>query len=506
MRCSPTRSERLAPLSSSHVTTGPAPHADLAGGAARPLLAARACLAVLTALVLAACGDAPPVAPRAADPAPPAEALGPAASAAGEALQVVDAVTLPTLGGHDASAADVNDAGQVVGWSTTAAEIPQAFLWSAATGMRDLGSLSPGPAAFSQAIAINEAGTVVGRATALDGFNVAFRWTASDGMVRLGEPPGGVSSMAVAVNAREQAAGQADLAGGVTHAVLWDPSTGVRDLGTLPGAEGSLAEGINDAGVVVGTAFGPNPRAFRWEAGTGMVDLTPPGARGSAAVAINNAGQILGNVLRESEAEPVIWEPDGRLTFLAAPGVDGPSVADLNAAGNVVGSIVTPLQDVLTTLWRPDVGFGVVRVPPALRRRGYQSLGAALNNAGALVGNVLNGAEVRAVVWRLDVAHNRRPVLDGVLVVPRAAAIGGLDGDLLQLRVRDAGDLGPWTIRIDWGDGTVDAPVVVGATGGTLSFLRRTPFPEPGAYTVTVTAADPSGAASAPRTVTLTVP
>src|SRR4051794_27060158 len=70
------------------------------------------------------------------------------------------ATALDTLGGNYSYANDINDRGQVVGWSATAEGLDHAFITGPnGKGMRDLGTLS-GDISF--AMSINNAGRVVG--------------------------------------------------------------------------------------------------------------------------------------------------------------------------------------------------------------------------------------------------------------------------------------------------------------------------------------------------------
>jgi len=165
---------------------------------------------------------------------------------------------LETLGGESNAATDVNDLGQVVGWSQTAAGERHAFLWTEVGGMVDLETLG---GATSQAEGINNLGQVVGSSTTTTG---------------------------------------------ETHAFLWTPSGGMVDLETL-GGTWSAAYDINDLGHVVGSSLVPGDNdwhAFDWSAGSGMVDLSGP-CYECFAYAINEGGQAAG----VNSDLPYIWGP-----------------------------------------------------------------------------------------------------------------------------------------------------------------------------------------------------
>jgi probable HAF family extracellular repeat protein len=133
-------------------------------------------------------------------------------------------VDLGTLGGGTyTQPADVNDAGQVVGVSGTAAGEGHAFSWTQAGGMVDLGTVS---GTESSATSVNVAGQVVGYGFTADWNEYAFSWTEGDGIAGLSTLPGGYNSVAWALNDAGQAVGSSDTASGETHAVLWQlPST-----------------------------------------------------------------------------------------------------------------------------------------------------------------------------------------------------------------------------------------------------------------------------------------
>jgi probable HAF family extracellular repeat protein len=115
---------------------------------------------------------------------------------------------------------DVNANGQVVGYSNYVAGNParHAFLWTAAGGMIDLGTLG---GSHSQAFAVNAHGAVVGESTLSDGSNHAFFWTQAGGMIDLGTL-GGTFSGATAINDQCHIVGFSLLPDGTSrHATLW---------------------------------------------------------------------------------------------------------------------------------------------------------------------------------------------------------------------------------------------------------------------------------------------
>jgi probable HAF family extracellular repeat protein len=207
---------------------------------------------------------------------------------------------LGTLGGNSSTGNDINDSGQVAGYSNG-----HAFITGPnGVGMIDLGTLG-GDNSMSYAKGINGAGRVVGYSASyleLGGmtFHAFITGPNGVGMTDLGTL-GGDNSDAFDINDTGQVVGLAGTAEGAIHAFITGPDgVGMTDLGTLGGG-GSEASGINDAGQVVGgsaTAEGQSHAFITGPNGVGMTDLNslaglPSGIILTSAIDINNAGQVL---------------------------------------------------------------------------------------------------------------------------------------------------------------------------------------------------------------------
>jgi probable HAF family extracellular repeat protein len=233
--------------------------------------------------------------------------------------------------------------GRVVGTSgLTHGSNMHAFVWSAPTGMRDLGTFEGGD--YSEAFGVNDAGTVVGNSNTRQTMR-GFVWNAQEGMRELSPLPGDFASRAFAINNSGQVVGFSSGKHGV-RAVVWSAQFEVRSLGTLTGGNYSEAYAINNAGHVVGMSTSSSgTRPFLWTSRDGMVDLgILPGAESCKAARINNVGQVVGSCTAGSGSRPFLWSKEGGMQSMGSLG--GKEYAEalgINDSGEVVGTSETSL-------------------------------------------------------------------------------------------------------------------------------------------------------------------
>jgi len=248
-------------------------------------------------------------------------------------------IDLGTLGGIRSTARAVNENGQVVGFSNTAAVGEHAFSWTQAEGMVDLGTLGgPGSAAW----AVNDRGQVVGSSGIVFGSprEHAFSWTQAGGMVDLGTLGGG-ESIARAVNGSGQVVGNSTTADASLHAFSWTHAGGMVDLGTLGGTT-TFAAAVNEGGQVVGageTSGGADRHAFSWTQAGGMIDLGTLGGGNSIATAVNDRGQVVGHSTTPGGSwHAFSWTQAGGMVDLGTLGGSTSFAAAVSDSGAVAGN------------------------------------------------------------------------------------------------------------------------------------------------------------------------
>jgi probable HAF family extracellular repeat protein len=371
-----------------------------------------------------------------------------------------EAVDLGTLGGMNGSyARDINDRGQVVGWSHSPSDWGRAVLWENGV-MSVLPTLSEGPAG---PVAINNAGLIAGisedenlyarfvtwengvirnlgvfsdysRLDALDqrgdvliSLNYGERFAEAvvwyDGALQnlghLARPP----TYARAMNSRQQVVGAStaleDAYGEpVSHPFLWERGV-MRDLGVLGrpdcpdpnDVECHVAQGeavaINEAGAVVGwsTDTAGVRRPFLWQQGT-MQDLGAFPGLAASATKVNTRGQVAGIYTfpppapgRLGDTRGFVWEAGVTRDLGTLFGNGTTMVVAMNDKGEVVGWSGDPMGARHAFVWRNgqlyDLGVGP--------QGGIVSVAAAINAKGDIAGwSSPNswGWPRRALLWR----------------------------------------------------------------------------------------------------------
>jgi probable HAF family extracellular repeat protein len=323
---------------------------------------------------------------------------------------------LGTLGGTYSYATAVNDFGMVVGVSGIANDVAaHAFAWTAESGMLDLGTLG---GVNSLARAVNNHGTVVGRADRPEQFTEgifvaydAFVWTAATGMVDIGTL-GGFSSDAIGVNddgmviGRSLAGHGSNPSSDVDHGFAWTQTGGMLDLGTLGGAVteptalSATGQAVGFGGTTVDCELifhGCPHDAFTWTQTNGLVDLGTLSGTASEAYAININGVVVGlNGSRTSGGgHAIAWTADG-ITDMGTLGGSRSYAVAINDRNVAVGSSETSAGTDHAFAWVSTDGMidlGTLG--------GRSSEAVAINNDGVAVGSswTANDAAQHAVVW-----------------------------------------------------------------------------------------------------------
>ena len=303
-------------------------------------------------------------------------------------------IDLGTLGGDWSIATGVNASGQVTGSSYTADGSTQPFIWDAVNGMQNIVGETNATAA-----AINNAGQVVGTAVHGEDFvqvtengilithvdkSRAFIWDSIRGLQELGTL-GGDFSYAYSINNNGQVVGTAQTTGGAWHVFIWDSINGMQDLGT-PDGVASTPTSISDSGQIVGFAQiapGGDSHAFLWDPVGGALDLGTFGGQTSWASDVNAAGQVIGYAqTSDGVFRPFVWDAVNGMRDLGMPDTGTWVPEKINGNGEVVGYLFTGVPGSAESAfhWDPisgaeDLGLGV-------------SLAFGINDAGQIVGQI----------------------------------------------------------------------------------------------------------------------
>lgn len=247
--------------------------------------------------------------------------------------QVPQAFTLPLgappvpigdlPGGADTSIAVAVDAsGQFAACNGESASGGEAFVHDAVAGTRTpVGALSTGAMFFSEAWDISSDGTVVvGFSLSAAGLPTAYRWTAATGIVSLGTLPGGSLSIATASNTDGSIiVGFGDDALGITRAWIWTQRCGaMRDLQTelitvygqanAAGWTLTTADGISDTGFVAGSGIDPagNTQIWTSQISRCWADFNGDGVLSPADTVAFNAAFLAGSLRADCDCDGVL--------------------------------------------------------------------------------------------------------------------------------------------------------------------------------------------------------
>lgn len=205
--------------------------------------------------------------------------------------------SLPTLGGNNGQASDINNRGEIAGTAQTTVSDPTC------SPSKPLQTILP---VIWEKRRVGDLSTDDG-----DPDGIAFAIRALPRLV--GDPDG----IALAINDQGHAVGSTGNCVGANHAVSWENDTAVKlnDLGN-----GASAQGINHQGQIVGivnSADGSTIFAALWENGVLKNLGTLPGDFAAIATGINSRGQIVGSTLDSgfNWVNTFIYQ-DGKMTDL----------------------------------------------------------------------------------------------------------------------------------------------------------------------------------------------
>jgi probable HAF family extracellular repeat protein len=413
-----------------------------------------AAAALIAALTVAACDDAP-TAPRATAPRP--------APAPPHAAAIVSDMTtfVGVLNGSVTEPDAVNELGQVAGIATHADATPGAFMLegNAVTPLQVF--VGTDSVAVHD---INASGQVAGIVRYPYGSPHPVLWT-HGAMTALPLCANGLQADAHAVNDAGSVAGQCTYGDGLgvaESAVVWSNGT-AQLLAPVPGYAGSFAYALDNAGDAAGVAY--NDFRFAqpayWPAGGGTPRLLalPTGTYTGSAEKMNDAGQIAGWASDDYLLTvAVLWE-NGAVRTL--PALDNASASvgysqalAVNDLGQAVGVSQSPAGSGHAVLWQEGEVYDL-GVPAGFN----SSAATGINDHGQVVGYADFNTLREGVRWTVPIL-SKIDVLPGTAPnVVKLSSKGQLAVAILTSRFFNAANVDASSVTLGNDDGN-DTPVV----------------------------------------------
>jgi probable HAF family extracellular repeat protein len=288
----------------------------------------------------------------------------------------------------------LNNNGAVVGsWQCSTWKHTEAFLWTPEGGFV---TLPRPPGVYSSSAAdINDAGVIVGTYSTAASMAIGFIY--QDGTyTEIPPQPGGLWSWCRAINNEGTVVGGRSIGPGITpyNAYVFSPEEGITDLGVMNGPYSSAVD-VGPEGLVVGSTgnSGSISAGFLWEAGRLALIAPIPGGVTSGLGGVGSNGIVVGGgemqYLPGGAMYGFLWR-NGEFTIVEPlAGYDTSGANDINSASQVTGLSVRwdDVDNPHATLWQHgvthDLNQLVAAGTPILERaRAINELGQILVDGG----------------------------------------------------------------------------------------------------------------------------